>query len=60
MAILADVTLGKTKVNNVKLLGFAFDAHKEVVRLDISVEERFRMHELNPGDHLVCDHEDCF
>jgi hypothetical protein len=39
MGLRVTVLLGKTKVNHVDLVAALADAHKEVVRLDIAVDE---------------------
>lgn len=35
------------------------NAHKKVVRLDVSVNEIFRMNVLDTANHLVSKHQNC-
>ena len=44
------VFLCQPKVNNVNKVALLAEPHQEVVRLDISMDEIFRMNELNPTD----------
>jgi len=36
------------------------DAHKEIVGLDVAVNEIFIMNKLNAADHLIGEHEHRF
>jgi len=47
------VLLGETEIDNVDLVATLADAHEEVVRLDITVDEGLGMNVLNTGDQLV-------
>ena len=50
--------LGKTKVNQGHNAALTTDAHQEVVRHEVAVDEPLAVHELDPVDHLVGKHED--
>lgn len=52
------VLLGETKVNHVDLVATLTNAHEEVVRLDITVDERFGVDVLDAGDELVGKEQD--
>lgn len=47
------VLLGQTEINHVDLVSSLANAHKEVVWLDVTVDERLGMDVLNAGDELV-------
>jgi hypothetical protein len=47
------VLLRKTKINHIDLVSTLADAHEEVVRLDITVDEGLGMDVLDAGDELV-------
>jgi len=51
------VLLGQAKVNNIDLVPTLANAHQEVIRLDIAVDEGFGMDVLNPGDELIGEEE---
>jgi hypothetical protein len=44
------VLLGETEIDNVDLVATLADAHEEVVRLDITVDEGLGVDVLNAGD----------
>lgn len=46
--------LGEPKVDHVELVAMAADAHQEVVRFDITVDEAFAVDELHAAQHLIC------
>lgn len=48
------VLLSETEIDYVDLVSTLADAHQEVVRLDITVDERLGMDVLNAGDQLIC------
>lgn len=52
------VLLGQTKVNHVDLVASLADAHQEVVRLNITVDEGLGVDVLNSGNELVGQQED--
>jgi hypothetical protein len=52
------VLLGETEIDNVDLVATLADAHEEVVRLDITVDEGLGMDVLNAGDQLVGKEKD--
>jgi hypothetical protein len=52
------VLLGQTKINDIDLIASLSDAHEEVVRFDITVDEGFGVDVLNPRDELVGQKED--
>ena len=47
------VLLGQTKVDDVDLVSALANAHEEVVRLDITVDEGLGVDVLDAGDELV-------
>lgn len=47
------VLLGQTKIDDINLVSALTDAHEEVVRLDITVDEGLGVDVLNAGDELV-------
>ena len=52
------VFLRQTEVYQEELVAVPSDAHQEVVRLDVAVDEVLVVHVLDPPDHLVGQHED--
>ena len=44
------VLLGETEIDDVDLVSALADAHEEVVRLDVTVDEVTRVHVFNAGD----------
>ena len=52
------VLLGQTKIDNVDLVATLSDAHEEVVRLDITVDEGLGVDVLDTRDELVCQEQD--
>ena len=53
------VLLGQTEINHVDLVSTLANAHQEVVRLDIAVNERLGVDVLNAGNELVGEEQDC-
>ena len=51
------VLLGQTKVNDIDLVTTLADAHQEVVRLDITMDEGFGVDILNTRDQLICQEQ---
>ena len=51
------VFLRQTEVYQEELVAVPSDAHEEVVRLDVAVDEVLVVHVLDPPDHLVRQHE---
>ena len=49
------VFLGQTKVDDIDLISTLPNAHQEVVRLDITMDERFGMDILNTGYELISE-----
>lgn len=49
--------LRQSKVDQEELVAVAADAHQEIVRLDVAVDERLAVHELYAADHLVRQHQ---
>ena len=47
------VLLGQTEIDDIDLIAALADAHEEVVRLDITVDEGFGVDVLDAGDKLV-------
>ena len=52
------VLLGQAKINHIDLVSPLANAHQEVVRLDVPVDERLGMNVLNPRDELIRQQED--
>jgi len=52
------VLLCKTKVNDVDLVSTLADAHQEVVRLNVAVNERLGVNVLDAGDELIGQEKD--
>ena len=50
MCASVSVFLCQSKVDDVNKVSFLAEPHQKVVRLDIPVDEIFRMNELNPTD----------
>ena len=50
------VALAQTKVDQVDRALFVADAHQEIVRLHIAMDEVVRVHELEAADHLLGQH----
>lgn len=51
------VLLGQTKINHVDLVSALSDAHQEVVRLDITVDERLSVNILDTRDELISEEQ---
>ena len=51
------VLLGETEIDNVDLVATLADAHEEVVRLDITVDEVLLVNGLHAGQHLLGNHD---
>ena len=51
------VLLGQAEVDEKELVAVTTDAHQEVVRLDVPVDEVLVVNKLDPPDHLVGQHE---
>ena len=47
------VFLGQSKINHVDLVPALSNTHEEIVRLDITVDERLGMNILNTRDELI-------
>jgi hypothetical protein len=47
------VLLSKTEIDDIDLVATLSDAHEEVVRLDVAVDERLGVDVLDAGDELV-------
>ena len=47
------IFLSKSKVDDINLVAPLANAHEEVVRFNITVNEGFRMDVFDPGDELV-------
>jgi hypothetical protein len=52
------VLLSESEINNVDLVASLANAHEEVVRLDVTVDEGFGVDVFDAGDELVCQEED--
>jgi hypothetical protein len=52
------VLLGQTEINDVNLVAALANAHEEVVRLDITVDEGLGVDVLNAGDELIGEEQD--
>ena len=53
------VSLSQTKVNDVYIVLSLAYPNKEVIWLNVSVQEQSRMNILNPLDHLISKHKHC-
>ena len=51
------VFLSKTKVNYVDLVTTLANSHQEIVRLDVTVDERLGVDVLDARDELVCQEQ---
>jgi hypothetical protein len=51
------ILFAEAKVDDVHHVQFLSNAHQEVVRLDVAVQEVFRVHVLYPAEHLIREHE---
>jgi hypothetical protein len=58
MSLGVSVLLGQTEINNVDLIATLADTHKEVVRLDISVDKGLGMDVLDTRDELIGQEKD--
>jgi hypothetical protein len=54
-----DELFGEAEVNNVHHMRVLANSHKEVIGLDITMENVFLMHELDPVEYLLPKLEDC-
>ena len=52
------ILLRQPKINHIHLISPLADAHQEVIRLDIAVDETLGMDVLDAGDELVGEEED--
>src|ERR1700712_987090 len=52
------VLLSKSEINYVDLVATLADAHEEIVRLDVTVDEGFGMDVFDAGDELIRQKED--
>jgi hypothetical protein len=52
------VLLSQTEINDIDLVSALADAHEEIIRLDIAVDEGFGVDVLNAGDELIGEEED--
>jgi hypothetical protein len=52
------VLLGQTEINHIDLVAALADAHQEVVRLNITVDEGLGVDILDAGDELIGEEED--
>jgi hypothetical protein len=59
LSISLDVSLGQSKIKDKNFIGSFVKSNAEIVRLDVPVNEVPIMHILDPGDHLINEHENC-
>lgn len=52
------VLLRQTEIDDIDLIASLADAHEEIVRFDIAVDEGFGVNVLDSGDELVREEED--
>jgi hypothetical protein len=52
------VLLGQTEIDNVDLVSTLANAHEEVIRFDVTVNEGFGVDILNAGNELISQEED--
>ena len=60
MGLWVTVLLGQTKVDKINLVATPADAHKEVVWLEITVDEGLHVNVFNARDELICEKKNCF
>tara|TARA_R110002003_G_scaffold202_8_gene15712 strand:+ start:4601 stop:5092 length:492 start_codon:yes stop_codon:yes gene_type:complete len=53
------VLLGQAEVNDIDLVAALADAHEEVVRLDVAVDEGLGVDVFDAGNELVGEQQDC-
>jgi hypothetical protein len=53
VSVRVTVLLCKTKINDIDLMATLANAHEEVVRLNITVNDRLGMNVLNTGNELI-------
>src|SRR6266536_2784682 len=53
------VLLCQTEINDIDLVTALANAHEEVIRLNITVDEGLGMDVLNAGDELICEEKNC-
>jgi len=58
MGLRVAVFLGQTEINHIDLVATLADAHKEVVRLDVTVNERLGVNVFDSRDELIGEEED--
>lgn len=59
LAVSLDVSFGKSEVEDENFVGSLVQPNAEVIWLDVPMNEVPVVHILNPGDHLIDEHEDC-
>ena len=59
MGLRVTVLLGQTKINDIDLVAALADAHEEVVRLDITVDEGLGVDVFNAGNELIGEQKNC-
>src|SRR4051812_38273204 len=57
MGLRVPVLLCQTEIDDVDLVTTLADAHEEVIRLDITVDEGFGVNVLDAGDELIGEQE---
>ena len=57
LAVPLDVALGQPEVDDENFIGGLVQSHAEVVGLDIAMYEMPVVDVLDPGDHLVDEHQ---
>lgn len=57
LAVALDVPLGQSEVQDEDLVGSLVESNAEVIGLDVAMDEVSVVDVLNPGDHLVDEHE---
>lgn len=53
------VLLGQSEINDIDLVATLANAHEEVVRLDVTVDEGLGVDVLNAGDELISEEKNC-
>jgi hypothetical protein len=59
MGLRVTILLRQAEVDDIHLVAALADAHEEVVRLDITVDEGLGVDVLNTGDELICEEKNC-
>lgn len=59
MRLWVTVFLCQSEIDDIDLVTTLTNTHQEVIRLDITMDERLGVNILNAGDELIGQEEDC-